>query len=339
LKFRQIILMVGSVIALAACGGGGGDATPAAQPTAVGFALVGTLDGVTIPSAAALVSGRTATVSIKSGQELKLTSNAAVNWSSTLNGASLSVKSITSSVWDNVISAPAGTTTVTLVAAAVADTSKVATLTVVVAPQEFTRTATKLGDVRTYALSDTQINGTVTSGIVTETVSAIASDGSYTRTSVYNNTPYVSTQTRTAEGYRTSSFFNAPGNSLCTYTPAYRFYEFPLFVGKTYTSNTLYSCGTASTYSANRSLSGKVTSYEKVTTPAGTFDALKVLINISFTNATDIPGGNLSESFTCFVDSQSGVELKCDYAYTYPSLVGVPTNYSNFGTTLLTSKN
>ncbi len=340
MKLRQIILLVGSAMVLAACGGGGGggDAAPPVPQAAATFAIAGTLDGAAIAGLAALAPGQTASVAMKSGQDLKLTSDKAVNWSSANNGAVLSVKSINSTVWDNVINAPAGTTTLTLVASAVADTSKVATVTVVVAAQEFIRTATKLGDVRAYANSATLLNGTTSTYTTTSTVATVAADGSYTRNSVASNSTVTSTQSRSVEGYSLSSTSSATGAVNCTNTPAYKLYQFPLFVGKTYGSDTFYSCGAAA-YSANRNISATVASYESVTVPAGTFNALKVIVTLKGTSATDIPGGLYGFTSTCFVDAASGVELKCDVVWNYPSLTGVPTTYLTKDSSVLTFKN
>jgi hypothetical protein len=348
LKLRQLMLLAGSALTLVACGGGGGgdggsNIPPVIAPPVATFAIAGTLDNAAIAGLAALAPGQTVSVSMKSGQDLKLMSDKAVSWSAATNGAVLSVKSISSTVWNNVINAPTGTTTLTLVATAIADASKVATVTVVVAPQEFTRPLSKVGDVRSFSITETLLNGTLRTIPTSETVTAVAIDGSYTSNSLTGSSIYIRTRTSTADGSLLTTLGGAPGSVKCTATPAARYFEFPLFVGKTYTASHAYSCGPTG-YSVNRSITATVVAYEEITVPAGTFKALKLNSVLTGTNATDLPGGNYKVNSTCYIDTVSGEELKCDNAYGYPivgspPIPGVSTTFANTSTVAMTFKN
>jgi hypothetical protein len=355
LNLHHILGAICAAIALAACGGGGSDAAPAAQTTTpnatvppttvvtppvvvapvapITFTLVGTLDSISIASASALVPGQTASVSMKSGQEIHLVSNISMNWSSSLNGAVLVATSNTANVWRNVLSSPPGST-VTLVASAVADSSKAVTLTIAVAAQEFTRPAAKVGDFVVVGGTETLVNGTVQNMLSTATVATVASDNSYIRVSDNRNGATATTITRRRTPDHKEASIQTGTNAACTYFPAYSLYTYPLSVGKTYSSTTAYNCGgtAAGAYNETRTVVGKVLAYEAVTTPAGVFNALKIDLVETITNVSSgIPGGTYKNTRTCWVDAGSVREIKCDYTYTYPILLGLPATYISSG--------
>jgi hypothetical protein len=343
LKLNLILGAMCAAIALAACGGGGSDTTPAvAIPAApITFTLAGTLDNVSIASASAMVPGQTASLSMKSGQEIGLVSNIGMNWSSSLNGAVLVAKSNTANVWRNVINSPPGST-VTLVASAVADSSKAVTLTIAVAAQEFTRPAAKTGDFVTVSGTETLVNGTVQTTLSAATVTAVAADNSYVRVSNNLNGTTATTITRRRTPDHKDASVQFGTNAACTYFPAYSQYTYPLSVGKTYTSTTAYNCGgtAAGAYNETKTVVGKVLAYEPVTTPAGIINALKIDLVETITNASSgIPGGSYKNARTCWIDAASVREIKCDYALTYPILLGLPTTYVSTGAYTLKAMN
>jgi hypothetical protein len=342
LKIRQLILLCGISLILAACGGGGGggDAgggggsfTPQTQSS---FGLTGTLDGAAIPGAIFVSPGQSFTTSMKSGQNIKFSSSGDVNWKYTGNGSVSSIKTISSKVWDYVVNAPAGATTLTLVASAISDTSKVATITVAISAQEFDRpVAPTLGATSVYGGTNTLVDSSSQSSVFTNTVATIASDNSFTRTrttSINGAVNRVIIQSISPTGARISNQFSSSlsplaFNTACTFTPALAGYSFPLFVGKTYNSSSVYACGAG--YTDNRSYSGKVLAYEQITVPAGTFNALKVELTLTNSNQPAPVSGTTRVDSICWVDTVTIRELKCNSSYTYTQNAGAPQAIPN----------
>jgi hypothetical protein len=268
-------------------------------------------------------------------------SNISMNWSSSLNGAVLVAKSNTANVWRNVLNSPPGST-VTLVASAVADSSKAVTLTIAVAAQEFTRPAAKVGDFVVVSGTETLVNGTVQNNLSTATVATVAADNSYIRVSDNLNGATLTTITRRRTSDHKEVSIQTGTNAACTYFPAYSHYSYPLSVGKTYSNTTAYNCGgtAVGAYNDTKTVVGKVLAYEAVTTPAGIVNALKIDLVETITNVSSgIPGGSYKNARTCWVDVGSVREIKCDYAYTYPILLGLPTNYVSTGAYTLKAMN
>jgi hypothetical protein len=149
---------------------------------------------------------------------------------------------------------------------------------------------------RLYAetISDNQHTAILLS--YTETVTAVAADGSYTvvqqdpnnESLVVDGTTYfiqMETLSINPSGQTTAYTFAAPGGVAitCTYAPNGPGPDFPVAVGITWTLDYTLGCGTQVPIAYVQN--GTVVDVESVTVPAGTFTAIKLQSTISWTDA------------------------------------------------------
>lgn len=314
-------------VTISGCGGGGGDSPPPAPSG--NFTLTASVAGVAV-GGFSVANGGSGSLSVQSSDQIRLTSTSAVNWTSTLNGATLTPGTIDSTTWDVRIVSPLART-VTLTATSTVDGSKPATVTIAVAAQRYAATVQTLGRISTYAQTNVFNDNSQEGVSYTNTVVAINADASYSVAGSVNGA-VTSTVNNTATGARVSRNFvlNSGGTNPCTYTPPRAFFDYPLYVGKSYASTWNYQC--AAGYRESGSLRGEVVGFESITVPAGTFDALRINVTIDYTNSND---GNLTGGATgaaayrvasvCWWGVAAGRFLGCDETYTYTGIA--PPNY------------
>jgi len=286
----SLVCLLGLVIA--GCGGGGGGDDDK------GFDLIATVDGKSVDSFH-VANGQSGTLNVNSGQEAVLKSSASVTWtvqSADPAVAYTQVKDPTDTVLDYTLSSAQGGNIVLSVASK-EDGNLTATVTVVVAPQQYTPKDAVLGATSTYAVSDVYVNSTVKQSTYTRETTVVNPDGSYTSDSKNSSNVVTDTYTANADGNRLSRTYVSgsgivPGN-VCTYTPSRQYLNFPMYVGKSWTSTWEYAC--AAGYHESASLNATVLNAEKVIVPAGTFDALRVQLDTVLTNSND---GNLTGGST-----------------------------------------
>lgn len=164
------------------------------------------------------------------------------------------------------------------------DPSVSATITVTVAPQHFNAKAASVGDHSNLHQVDTLVNTSTTTTTVSRLTTAVAGDGSSSIDALDANAVVTDHFSVDTSGNRTSRTFVNNGNA-CTYAPSREYLNFPLFVGKTWASTWQYSCVLGYKETANQTAT--VEAWEPVTVTAGTFDALRVRINTTYTNSND----------------------------------------------------
>src|SRR5579863_7978465 len=144
------------------------------------------------------------------------------------------------------------------------------------------------------SISDNQHNVILLS--YTETVTAVAADGSYTvvqqdpnnQSQLVDGTTYFiqnETLSINPSGQTTAYTFVGPGGVpiTCTYAPNGPGPDFPVAVGETWTLDYTFGCGmeVPIPYVQN----GTVVDLESVTVPAGTFSVIKLQSTITWTDA------------------------------------------------------
>jgi hypothetical protein len=171
----------------------------------------------------------------------------------------------------------------------------------------------------------------------TETVTAVAADGSYTvvqqdptnQSLLVDGTTYsIQTQTLSIDpsGQTTAYTFVGPGSVpiTCTYTPNGPGPDFPVAVGITWTLDYTLGCGTQPAVAYVQD--GTVVDVESVTVPAGSFTALKLQSTISWTDAL---GTMRTQTVTDWRDMMTLVLVKesvtIAYAGTLP-ITGYPVS-------------
>lgn len=311
--------------ALSACGGGDGGSGSADSSSFTVSATVGGTKVQTFNGG----SGQPAELTIKSGQDLRLDSSSDVNWKSgdATSNTEVSVKGASTQSWTaGVKSPPGGTFTITVTSAK--DSSKSAKITVKVSPHEYTAAAPQVGRVITWKETSSYVDGSTAEKTRVNTTAAVdANTGITTVTTVLNNVT-DDTFTQDADGNRLKRTF--PNGASCTYNPKRNLLNFPLSVGKTWTSGWLYTCTAG--YTETVSMTSTVEAYEPVTTDAGTFNTLRIHHIETITKSNDVqlqngPAGNAAYAIDmrCWWDVAGQRTVKCDSANTYQG--PAPANY------------
>ncbi|OWT67332.1 MULTISPECIES: hypothetical protein [unclassified Achromobacter] len=271
-------------LVIAGCGGGGGGDDDK------GFDLTATVDGKSVDSFH-VSNGQGGTLNVNSGQEAVLKSSDGVTWtvqSADATVAYTQVKDPTDTVLDYNLSSAAGGQIV-LAVASKEDASLTATVTVVVAPQQYTRKDAVVGAYSIYDVTDTSVTGTLTPSSYERLTTAVNTDGSYTTNSLNALLTVTDTYTANADGNRLSRAYVATygtrNGDNCTYTPDRHYLSYPMYVGKTWTATWDYACTSAAHETGE--LNAVVEAFEPVTVGAGTFDALRVRLDTKITNSND----------------------------------------------------
>ncbi|NMV38853.1 hypothetical protein [Ralstonia insidiosa] len=334
--------LTGIVLActLAACGGGGdGGSSNGGFADPNGFTMSATVGGTKVQSFSA-GSGQTAALTVKSGQDLRLDTTGDVNWTSgnATSNTVVSVKGASTQSWTaGLMSPPGGTFTITATSAK--DASKSAKLTVTVTPHEYTNgTPQTVGRVTTWTETTTRLSGaTETHERVNTTTAVDANTGVATIPSTVDAVA-DETYKQDADGNRLSRTY-ANGN-VCTYSPKRTLVNFPLSVGKSWTSTWLYSCTAGYTETVNTT--SVVEAYEPVTIATGTVNALRIHHIETITKSNDVQlqngtAGNAAYSMDmrCWWDVAGQRTVKCDLTDTYQGTA--PANYVKTFTQVLKS--
>jgi|SRR5579863_154136 len=194
-----------------------------------------------------------------------------------------------------------------------------------------------LNSQRLYAetITDNQHNVILLS--YTETVTAVAADGSYTvvqqgtnnQSQVVDGTTYFiqdETLSVNNSGQTTAYTFAAPGGVpvTCTYAPNGPGPDFPVAVGVTWTLDYTFGCGAQPPIAYVQN--GTVVDIESVAVPAGTFTAIKLQSTITWTDAL---GTMRTQTVTNWLDMMTLVSVKesltIAYAGTMP-ITGYPVS-------------
>lgn len=298
---------------LSACGGGGdGDSGGSTlSVSATGSASQGVSVG----------SGQSSSLSVQSSDFIRLQTSQPVRWQAVITSTKTTVtnQTLTDTQWSGNLVSPAGDN-ITLTAALVSDPSKVFTLKLTVAPQRYTSKPYKVGEVATLAETHQFIGGSSYVENIAYTIAAV-NNGQATVTSVNtaNNaqdTSYLQDQDRNR---LTRTYAN--GN-VCTYSPKRLYYDMPLYVGKPLSGAWTYACQAG--YTEKATMTGTVEGFETVTTPAGTFDTLRLAFTVNYTNSNDVqlPNGNTGnaaykETILGWWSTEQGRIVKWQSTYSY----------------------
>ena len=172
-----------------------------------------------------------------------------------------------------------------------------------------------MGASATYNVTDLLLDGQTLMSSYTDTTTLLNSDDSY-EISRTRGGPVSRIMSFTAIGHRTKQHF-PPLGVTCTYTPPRVYIDFPLHFGKRWTSAWEYACDNGNRERA--ALSGQAVALERITVPAGTFDAIKVVVRINLTESTDpsLVNGEYRLDSTCWYGTSPVRFLGCDDTYTY----------------------
>jgi hypothetical protein len=193
------------------------------------------------------------------------------------------------------------------------------------APTTYDFIAPQVNSQRNYSQTIVDNSNNTIDETISETVTAVNSDGSYVVLSedpshnsiVVNGTTYsVPTETINVNnfGQDTSYSFTAANGTqvTCTYDPHGNGPNYPFTVGDTWTLQYTFACGAAApvTYSQT----GTVEDVESVTVPAGTYSAVKLQSTVTWTTAG---GTTITQTVSNWRDAATQLPVKRTIAIAY----------------------
>ncbi|HJV68970.1 hypothetical protein [Ideonella sp.] len=189
-------------------------------------------------------------------------------------------------------------------------------------PTEYGRVSAVVGETYHWTPEFTMISGRTFSKVWRDEVTSVQPDGAYVEEHTvvdYSSEP-ISRNTYDSAGRQLTYEFDWTSSfpDICTYTPAYEAFKYPLHIGKTWTSDVISAC---SSNNKERLVETRtVEALERITVPAGTFDTLRIRIEASYSDAGTgwPPSTPYTSVSTCWWSIQLGRVVKCDTNYQYP---------------------
>lgn len=305
-------LAIGLTWGLSACGGGGGEDEP-------DFAVTAAVQGDTAPGTT-LAAGQSATLSVPSGATLVFSSERETRWTPTPTDASFIVDSFSWTSKSFTVSSNGGGNVV-IVFSNKDKPSEAATLTVQVEARRFEQVVPEVGVALHSTPQFTALNGSKFTKVWKDEVTSVAADGAYVEEHTvvdYSPTP-ISRNTFDAAGRQLTYEFDWLSDSpdVCTYAPALQVLSFPLYVGKSWANDSTANCtsNNLDRWVENRT----VEAFERVSTPAGDFESLRIRAEGTFSDAK-APRREpfYTYSAVCWWSIELGRYVKCDTTKTYP---------------------
>jgi hypothetical protein len=176
------------------------------------------------------------------------------------------------------------------------------------------RVVATAGDYFTYNVTVTPTGQSAINSTVTRAYPTVNGDGSGTRIDTYSTPSARSNLTYDALFGTTGYTVGSTGSTTCTDSPSLIIIPVPATTSTSWNNNSTQTCTGLSPSTITLNVSGSLTAFESVVTPAGTFYAGKV----SYTE-TETQTGVFTEvlNFTCWVDTVTGRLVKCNATYTY----------------------
>lgn len=333
LKYIPIAFLSAALVACGGGGGGGGGASPAAVNTA--FVLSAKINGVAVPNFS-VSAGEGKVLGLFTGEEVELNASAPYTILRRDYGkASADVRSETSTNFRAAFNT-VDNTTATVVFGINNDPGKTASVTFTIrgTSPDFKEVRPKVGDAFTYAENDKRLDGVAVAfpDIRRVVTSLNTADQGWKENYIDTTKNVVITNVSlNAQGNRTDYQATANDPTGCqqaSYDPAEQLLVFPLQVNMPYQANWVAKC--APSDSQNESLTASVLAYEKITTRAGVFNALKINQVTKVTNSTNrgLPNGSYEQNVTVWFDPILGRNVKYSGVRTYPN--GEPTDKKAF---------
>jgi hypothetical protein len=335
LKYIPIAFLSATLVACGGGGGGGGGGSSVPPPATTAFAITAKVNGVAVPGFS-VSAGEGKVLGMLTGEEVELTASTPYTIVRRDFGkATADVRNETTTNFRTAFNTVENTTA-TLVFGINNDPGKVASVTFTIrgTSPNFSAVTPKVGDAYTYAENDKRLDGVAVAfpDIRRVVTSLNAANGGW-------NEDYIDTQknlvlTRVnlnAQGNRTAyqATENDPtGCKQATYAPEEQLLVFPLQVNTPYQASWIARC--APSDSQNETLTASVLAYEKVTTRAGVFNALRINQVTKVTNSTNrgLPNGSYEQNVTVWFDPILGRNVKYSGVRTYPG--GEPADKTSF---------
>jgi hypothetical protein len=286
------------------------------------FVLTAKLGGVAVASFS-VMPGQSQSLDVQSGQSVELSSTGSVTFSSTqTGGVAAPAPAITTTSWTGSLDSKAGAGTNVITVQSSVDPTLTATITINAGVEQFAATVRAVNDYVTYTETETRFDGSTVTYDTTDRVTLVNADKSFLLSTTTAGA-IVRMYGMDADGNRlTRTFTNSSSNNYCTYSPKRDKLNYPLYVGKSWTSTWTYSCSSGSHEDAQ--VTATVDAYEPVTVAAGTFNALRLHTTTATTNSNDtlLLNGSTGQAAyqldeTCWFAPSVGRTVKCTGTYSY----------------------
>jgi len=200
------------------------------------------------------------------------------------------------------------------------DPSQEATLTVVVNPQRYARADFIAGEQRTWRETNTRNGGSVDVNDTLMVTTMADAAGHNTELRDAGTQALKETRVLDADDNRLSRSY--PNGNSCTYAPSRHLLDYPLYYGKSWTTDWTYACSAG--YRETAHAVAAVEDYERITVAQGTHDALRLRTQVAFTKSNDanLDGGALgqaaySQDIVCWWSVTLKRTVKCTTTYHY----------------------
>lgn len=308
-KTARVLALLGAfgVAALAGCGDGD-SADDDLPEMAVTVEVNGVISG-------ALHAGDTLTVQVPSGTEVVVQSNIDSTWAQTAPPDTVTMHRTESRVQSATLSSMTGATAVMTITNAAA-ASEVVTVVVQIDAATFNAVRGVAGDTFYWQSVD---DGGVTSDW-RETIVVVDADGSRSELSeslfagTYN--PYLDSYFDSEDRLVKDRPSYAEDGFICTYEPPYAKVSFPLYVGKSWSSDTRFDGCFGDTAAWSRIETRTVQAFERISIPAGEFETLRIHGDAQST-IYDLDEVHSTRSETCWWSVTLGRFIKCEATVTY----------------------
>ncbi|MFZ5550700.1 MAG: hypothetical protein ACOZJX_18530 [Pseudomonadota bacterium] len=298
-------LAMGLAFGLAACGGGSGEDEPE-------FAITAAVQGGSAPDTT-LAAGQSATIDVPSGATLVFASAGETRWTPTPSSATFTVNNFSYTSKSMTVTSHEGGS-LTVVFTDRDDSTKTATLSVNVAPEEFSQVSRVDGEVEAWTITYQSSGGTSENKSLRRTV-LLGADGyglefGDPETGTYAQRNLYDTQDRylgyTLQAIGLSCLYDAPVAQV----------SYPLHVGKTWSGSATRHCLPERDVLAQEYVR-TVEAYERITVPQGTHDVLRIKANlryaVSFPTVPDAEPFSYTLESTCWWAVDLGRSVKCTY--------------------------
>lgn len=298
---RVLALSTALVLAILAGCADGGDSQDEMTVTI-------TVDGVAKGS---LHAGDSITLEVPSGAEVVMQSNVTSTWTAMDPEGAMTTHRSEPQYHSDSLWSPIGAEAVMKVANGAAPNETV-TVVFQVDRAEFQAVPARVGDAYSTQVV-LEYNGNQTLEM-SETVTDVADDGSREETSKLDH--YGERKTYfDAEGREVKFYVEASGLT-CNYTPAYAQVSYPLFVGKSWSSDTYFDGCYGDTAMYDLTETRTVEAFERISTQAGDFDTLRVRAEGSF-KIYDFEERDATQVDTCWWSVTLGRFIRCETDTTY----------------------
>jgi hypothetical protein len=279
------------------CGGGADPKEPLSVTVSVDGSPTETLD-----------AGESATIEADSGATLVLYSAVATSWNMIAVTSTYTVIGATEGSKSVVVSSNGGGTLDVVLSTS---SGEQVNLRIVISPRHFERLPMRDGEASEWTVTEERQGSEPESSIYRRQVQ-LQADGYFVDETLADSDEYALRSIYDADDRELGDIWLPTGNH-CFYSDAIKHFHYPMFVGGLWSGQAQRVC--AGTY--DLIYTGAVEAFESISTPAGTFDSLRVRVKTKYENFSRPDETVTSKTSVCWWAVEIGRNVKCELAYQY----------------------